>query len=308
MQDFLEKISQKIDKSYTLRKLSDNTVIRVPVVKTKCIGLDCAFRTNGIPRGRIIELYGNESSGKTTLSLFIADSFIKAGGNVLYIDAEHSLDPRYMKSLGLDFDKIVLSQPDAGEEAVEVAQKAAEAATPEDKLLIVIDSVASLVPQKELDNPSVKESIGLQARLMSKFMRKIKGVANQNLVTIICINQIRMKIGVMWGNPETTPGGMALKFYCSIRAEVKKIQTIKKSGRAIGIRSRIKITKNKLGCPYYETQIEMRNGKGIDLPLNAFETLKNNKLLGGRSLEEVETLLASKPKTLKKLRARLVAI
>lgn len=308
MGDFLDKISSKIDKSFSMRKLSDDTILKCPAIRTKCLGLDNVFRVGGIPRGRIIELFGNESSGKTTIALFIAKSFIDSGGNVLYIDSEHSLDLKYMKSLGLDFEKIILSQPDTGEEAVEIAQKATEASDPEDKLLIVIDSVASLVPKKELDNPADKETIGLQARLMSKFMRKVKGVANQNLVTIICINQIRMKIGIFYGNPETTPGGLALKFYTSVRAEVKKKQTIKKSGRVVGIRSRVRIVKNKLGCPSYETEIEMRNGEGVDYVLNSFETLKQYHLLNGKSLDDIESVISSKPKTLKKIRRQLTEV
>lgn len=303
MVDFLERIANKLDKSYSLRKLSDDTRMKVPVIRTKALGIDYVFRTGGFPRGRVIELYGNESSGKTTLALFIADAFIRAGGNVVYIDAEHALDLTYMKKLGLDFTKIVLNQPDSGEEAVEVAHQAAIASDSEDKTLIVIDSVASLVPQKELDNPMSKESIGLQARLMSKFMRKIKGVASQHDVTVICINQIRMKIGVFFGNPETTPGGLALKFYSSVRMEVKRIQTIKSKGKPIGIRSRLRIVKNKLGCPCFQTEFEIKKGRGIDYVLNSFEGMKECGILNGRSLDDVKILLKSKPKTLKKIRA-----
>ena len=316
MPDFLDKMtkkySKKIDQNFSLRRMSDTKVRLVPSMKTRALGLDHMFRVDGIPRGRIIELFGNESSGKTTLSLFIAAEFIRGGGNVVYIDAEHALDPKYMKAIGVDLSKVFLSQPDTGEEGVEVAQKAAEACDRDDKLLIIIDSIASLVPKKELENPMDKESIGLQARLMGKFMRKIKGIANKNLATIICINQVRLKIGVFWGDPETTPGGKALKFYATARVKIQKIKNIKRGSKEkakkIGIRSRITAIKNKVGAPYFKTEVEMRDGNGIDYVLNTYEILKELKILKGRDLDDIEKLLESKPKTLKKVRKKMMGM
>jgi len=314
MSDFLDKLTRKfakkIDKDFSIRRMSDTKVRSVPSMPTRCLGLDYMFRTGGVPRGRIIELFGNESSGKTTLSLFIAGEFIRNGGSVVYVDAEHALDPKYMKNMGLDLSKVFLSQPDTGEEGLELVQKSAEACDRDDKLLIIVDSVASLVPQKELDNPMDKETIGLQARMLSKHMRKIKGIANNNLATVIFINQVRMKIGVFWGNPETTPGGKSLKFYSSIRMNVKRIKTIirgsGKNKKKIGIRSKVETVKNKVGAPHFVTEFEMRDGNGVDYVLNSYETLKNFRLLKGRDQDDVEKLLKSKPKTLKKVRKKLM--
>ena len=306
MSDYLERLANKIDKQYTIRRLSDTHTEKVPVIKTKCLGLDWALRCGGIPRGRIIEVFGNESSGKTTLCLMIADAFLKAGGNILYMDVEHALDPTYMKKMGLDLSSIGWNQPDSMEEALDIVGTAISTAEKEDKLVIVVDSVAALTPQKEIDNGMDKDTIGLQARLMGKFLRKAKGTVYKNGCTLIFINQIRMKIGVFWGNPVDTPGGKALKFYSSIRLEVNKIKTLKKGAKAIGIRSRIKVVKNKVGCPFFITNVEMRGGKGIDKALNTYETLKEVGLLNGMDIEGVKKLLNKKPKALKKLRKKLL--
>jgi len=305
MTDILDRIADKIDKKYSVRRLSDDTVEKVPVVKTRCLGFDYALRCGGVPKGRIIELFGNESGGKTTLSLMIADAFVRAGGAVLYIDAEHSLDHNYLKNMGINCDKIGLCQPDTLEEGLDIVQQSVTTASEDDKLLVVIDSVAALTPRKELENPMDKETIGLQARLLSKFFRKIKGVANRNKVTLLCINQVRLKVGVMWGNPETTPGGKALKFYSSIRIEVNRMETIKnKKNKPIGIRSKVKIVKNKIGCPFYQTEIEMRGGLGVDYTLNTYEAMKDNNLLNGRSIEDIRSLFGTKK--MKKLRRKLM--
>jgi recombination protein RecA len=214
----------------------------------------------GIPRGRVIEVYGPEAGGKTTLSLHIAAEAQKAGGVVAFIDAEHALDPVYAKGIGVDVDELLVSQPDSGEQALEIAEKLVRSGAID---LIVIDSVAALVPKAEIEGEMGASHVGLQARLMSQALRKLTSILNKTKTSIIFINQLRQKIGIMFGNPETTPGGLALKFYASVRLDVRKIENLKKGDEVIGTRIRVKVTKNKVAPPYRQVEMTMIHGSGI---------------------------------------------
>lgn len=309
----------KIEKDYgkgSIMRLGDRTAVSCECIPTGALALDIALGIGGVPRGRIIEIYGPESSGKTTLAQHIVANCQKKGGIAAFIDAEHALDPEYAKNLGVDVDQLLISQPDTGEQALEITEELVRSGAID---VIVIDSVAALVPKAEIEKAMDEQQMGLQARLMSKALRKLTGIVGKTNTTVIFINQLRQKIGIMFGNPETTTGGQALKYYSSVRLDIRRCDSVKnKDNEDIGNRVRVKVAKNKVAPPFKVAEFDIIYGKGIcalgniiDVAVNfniikkagAWFSYNDEKLGQGR--EKAKEFLSENPKILAEIEAKV---
>ncbi len=316
----LDEAIKQIEKQFgkgSIMRLGDRADISVDIIPTGSLTLDLALGIGGYPKGRIIEIYGPESSGKTTLALHAIAEVQKQGGRAAFIDAEHAIDPVYAKNLGVDIEQLILSQPDSGEQALEITETLVRSGAID---LIIVDSVAALVPQVELDGEMGDSQMGLQARLMSKALRKLSGCLNKSECTIIFINQLREKIGVMFGNPETTTGGRALKFYSSIRIEIRRSEAIKNGTEIVGNKTNIKVVKNKVAPPFKTASVDVIYGQGIskdgeildlatDLDIveksGAWYSYKGEKIGQGR--ENSKLYIKSHPEIMEELSAAIKA-
>ena len=317
----LDAAISKLEKDFgkgTVMKLGDaGANVSVETVPTGSLSLDIALGLGGVPKGRIIEVYGPESSGKTTVTLHMIAEVQKRGGIAGFIDAEHALDPVYAKNIGVDIDELYISQPDSGDQALEIAETMVRSGAMD---IIVIDSVAALVPRQEIEGDMGDSHVGLQARLMSQALRKLTPVISKSNCVVVFINQLREKVGVMFGNPETTTGGRALKFYSSVRMDVRKIETLKQNGEMVGNRTRIKIVKNKIAPPFKEAEFDIMFGKGIskegdilDLAASidvvnksgAWYAYNGDKIGQGR--ENTKLYLAAHPEILEEIEAKVRA-
>ncbi|MBR0350782.1 MAG: recombinase RecA [Clostridia bacterium] len=316
----LEMAMSQIEKQFgkgSVMKLGEFKAMEVEAISTGALSLDMALGIGGVPRGRIIEVFGPESSGKTTLALHVVAEAQKLGGEAAFIDAEHALDPVYAKKLGVDIDNLIVSQPDTGEQALEITESLVRSGALD---VIVVDSVAALVPKAEIDGDMGDSHMGLQARLMSQALRKLAGAINKSKTVLIFINQLREKIGVMFGNPETTTGGRALKFYASVRLDIRRIENIKQDGEVTGNRVRVKVIKNKVAPPFREAEFDIVYGEGISKAGNILDMAVNMDIIEksgswfsyngeriGQGRENVKKLLQDNPKMLEEVEAKVRA-
>lgn len=316
----LEVAMSQIEKQFgkgSVMKLGEFKAMEVEAIPTGALSLDIALGIGGVPRGRIIEIYGPESSGKTTLALHVIAEAQKSGGEAAFIDAEHALDPIYAKKLGVDIDNLIVSQPDTGEQALEITESLIRSGALD---VIVVDSVAALVPKAEIDGDMGDSHMGLQARLMSQALRKLAGALNKTKTVLIFINQLREKIGVMFGNPETTTGGRALKFYASVRMDIRKIENIKQDGEVKGSRVRVKVIKNKVAPPFREAEFDIVYGEGISKEGNILDMAVNLDIIEkagswfsyngeriGQGRENVKKYLKENPDILKEVEEKVRA-
>ncbi len=316
LKDALAQIEKQFGKGSVMRLGDDNMKLNIEAISTGSMSLDLATGIGGIPKGRIIEIYGPESSGKTTLALHIIAEAQKTGGKAAFIDAEHALDPEYAKNLGVNIDELLVSQPDTGEQALEICELLVRSGALD---VIVVDSVAALVPKTEIDGDMGDSHVGLQARLMSQALRKLAGVINKSKASVVFINQLREKIGVIYGNPETTTGGRALKFYASMRFDVRKVETIKQGDQMLGNRVRVKIVKNKVAPPFKQAEFDIMYGEGIskigdimDCAVNrdiidkagSWYSFEGNRIGQGR--ENLKTYLSENTEILNKIEGLLL--
>ena len=315
----LEAAISQIEKSFgkgAIMRLGETALEPVEVISTGCRPLDIALGIGGLPRGRIVEIYGPESSGKTTISLHVIAQAQKSGGTVAFIDAEHALDPIYAKRLGIDISRLYISQPDNGEQALEITEELVRSGAMD---VIVIDSVAALTPKVEIDGEMGDSHVGAQARLMSQALRKLTGVCSKTKTCIIFINQLREKVGVMFGNPEVTTGGKALKFYASVRLDVRKGEPVKSGSEVIGCRTKVKVVKNKMAPPFRTAEFEMIFGKGISRPGTLLDMAVeygiieksgswytyNDERIGERGRDNVVAYLDSQPALCDEIEAKI---
>lgn len=310
----LDMAMAQIDKQFgkgAIMKLGENANTSIETISTGSIGIDIALGVGGVPRGRIIEIYGPESSGKTTVALHIVAEAQKLGGEAAFIDAEHALDPAYAKNLGVDIDNLIVSQPDTGEQGLEIAEALVRSGAVD---VIVVDSVAALVPKAEIDGEMGDSHIGLQARLMSQALRKLAGIVSKSNTVLIFINQLREKVGIIFGNPETTTGGRALKFYSSIRMDIRRVESIKEGTEIIGNRTKIKIVKNKVAPPFKTAEVDIIYGKGISKEGSLLDVASDYEVIDksgswysykdqriGQGRENVKKFLADNPEISKEV-------
>ena len=315
----LDAAISKLEKDFgkgAVMKLGDASArVSVETVPTGSLSLDIALGLGGVPKGRVIEVYGPESSGKTTVTLHMIAEVQKRGGIAGFIDAEHALDPVYAKNIGVDIDELYISQPDSGDQALEIAETMVRSGAMD---IIVIDSVAALVPKQEIEGDMGDSHVGLQARLMSQALRKLTPVISKSNCVVVFINQLREKVGVMFGNPETTTGGRALKFYASVRMDVRRIETLKQGGEMVGNRTRIKIVKNKIAPPFKEAEFDIMFGKGISKEGDILDLATNINLVSksgawyayngekiGQGRENAKNYLASRPELMEELEQKV---
>lgn len=310
----LDKIEKDFGKGAIMR-LGDKPAVDVDIIPTGALALDIALGVGGVPRGRIIEIYGPESSGKTTLAQHIVAECQKKGGTAAFVDAEHALDPEYAKALGVNIDQLLVAQPDTGEQALEITEELVRSCAVD---IVVVDSVAALVPKDEIEGAMEDKQMGLQARLMSKALRKLTGIINKTNTTVIFINQLRMKIGISYGNPETTTGGNALKYYSSVRMEIRRVEGLKKDSEDIGNHVKVKVSKNKVAPPFRVAEFDIIFGKGIcrvgniiDVAVNfdivkkagAWYSYNDEKIGQGR--EKTKEFLSENPQILEEIENKI---
>jgi len=311
----LSQIEKQFGKGSIMRLGSKEAIVPIAVIPTGCISFDAALGVGGFPRGRVVEIFGPESSGKTTIALQVIAEAQKTGGMAAFVDAEHALDPKYAKKLGVDVDNLLVSQPDYGEQALEIAEALVRSNALD---VLVVDSVAALVPKAELDGEMGDSHMGLQARLMSQALRKLTGIVSKSGTCLIFINQIREKIGVMFGNPETTTGGRALKFYSSVRIDIRRIAAIKEGDVVTGSRTRVKVVKNKVAAPFRESEFDILYGEGISREGDLIDVAVANNVIDksgawfsykteriGQGRENVRTYLKENKDTTAKIEAEV---